>query len=403
MGRLKAQILRLYGDHGAETLDRYFAQIEYTAYWCIRMLRRGEGIIAVIPEGIEDVVIERLHCFELHQVKTRDESRGPWPTSEVVPILCAQYHRRGAFAKECSFHFVSDRMADSKPPLRASAFRPLYRLKWLLSIQQSGQDFSPEEQAEFDLLKLELAPAIRQIMLKDHHETLDDQSALRLLYKTCIETDCHTLRQPSNLVELEHGLAEALPGAEPCTMPQLRDMYDNLLLTIIRRIREGVSLEDRRLEYDDVLSCRTMASIAAAGYPDLGLLPGSSVLDKKALLGGFDATELPTFHRQKQNAEYLVRKLKALDLDEALQQLTGALLDLHWDCRNRVCRNRGINHYPGPHILAALRDEVEQLPAKYCPGVAGIDGPFCLGVLWRETNECAAWWHGFDSNASGQD
>jgi len=39
MIRIKEQVLREFGDHGADTLERYFAQIEYTAFWCIRMLR----------------------------------------------------------------------------------------------------------------------------------------------------------------------------------------------------------------------------------------------------------------------------------------------------------------------------------------------------------------------------
>ena len=56
---IKQQVLREFGDHGADTLKRYFAQIEYTAYWCIRMLRDAEGIDAVIPEGVDDVLLIR--------------------------------------------------------------------------------------------------------------------------------------------------------------------------------------------------------------------------------------------------------------------------------------------------------------------------------------------------------
>src|SRR5438105_1585594 len=95
--KIKAQVLRDFGDTGADTLERYFAQIEYTAYWCIRMLLPAESIACVIPEGVEDLVIGRNAVTELHQVKTRDESQGPWSTADVIPILCQQYHRRKAF------------------------------------------------------------------------------------------------------------------------------------------------------------------------------------------------------------------------------------------------------------------------------------------------------------------
>src|SRR5574341_2612377 len=100
MIRIKEQVLREFDDHGADTLERYFAQIEYTAFWCIRMLRDGEEIEAVIPEGVEDVVVIRRGIHELHQVKTRDESQGPWTSVQVLPILCQQYKRRNAFSGE---------------------------------------------------------------------------------------------------------------------------------------------------------------------------------------------------------------------------------------------------------------------------------------------------------------
>ena len=83
---LLTEVFRRYGDHGADTIKRYFAQVEYTAYWCIRMLHDVENITMVTPETVEDVVLVRPGAIELHQVKTRDESQEPWTMSEV--ILC---------------------------------------------------------------------------------------------------------------------------------------------------------------------------------------------------------------------------------------------------------------------------------------------------------------------------
>ena len=56
--KLKEQVLRDFGDQGADTLKRYHAQIQYTLYWCIRMPRNCEGIEAVIP-GEQSVKIWR--------------------------------------------------------------------------------------------------------------------------------------------------------------------------------------------------------------------------------------------------------------------------------------------------------------------------------------------------------
>jgi len=159
MTSIKDQVLREFGDQGADTLERYFAQIEYTTLWCIRMLRDAEKISVVIPEGVEDVVVVRQDVYELHQVKTRDESQGPWTTAEVLPILCQQYHRRKAFPGECRYYFVSDQMADTKTRLREDppAFGPLYRLKLLLEIEHDGQTHSPDEKEKLKLFERILA------------------------------------------------------------------------------------------------------------------------------------------------------------------------------------------------------------------------------------------------------
>src|SRR4051812_8054980 len=114
MSFVKEHVLRTFGDDGATTTARYYAQFEYAAFWCIRMLSRNEGIVAVIPEGVEDVVVVRHdgtgNSYELHQVKTRDESQGPWNTADVLPILCKAYNHRHAFAGRVKFCFVSIQM-----------------------------------------------------------------------------------------------------------------------------------------------------------------------------------------------------------------------------------------------------------------------------------------------------
>lgn len=164
MTNIKAQVLREFGDEGADTLARYFAQIEYTAFWCIQMLIDAQGIEAVIPEGVEDVVVIRGDIHELHQIKTRDESQGPWTTADVLPILCQQYNRRNAFLGKCRYYFVSNNMADTKTALKNHPNKPhygsLFRLKTLLAIKHDGQSFNSEEQSEWQQLEEILLPRI---------------------------------------------------------------------------------------------------------------------------------------------------------------------------------------------------------------------------------------------------
>jgi hypothetical protein len=102
---LRQKVFKEFGDQGADTLDRYTTQIECSASLCIRMLNAKEGIGWVIPEGGDDVVVVRSGVYELHQVKTKDESQGTWTTAEVLPILCGQYDRRKIYPTSgCNFH-----------------------------------------------------------------------------------------------------------------------------------------------------------------------------------------------------------------------------------------------------------------------------------------------------------
>lgn len=402
MTSIKQQVLRDFGDHGADTLRRYFTQIEYTAYWCIRMLHAAEGIDAVIPEGVEDLVIVRRGVNELRQVKTRDESQGPWTMADVLPVFCQQYHRRKAFQDPCHFHFVSDQAADNKTSLERS-FGRLFRLKALLEIEHDGQTLKDEEKQELEELEKILIPKIRDTLRAKHGDEVDEATALALLHDTWVETDSQTMRNitDQNLAELEEALSESLPGTPALTMSELKEIYGRLIILIARRIIDGTSLEARRIERDDVLGCRTAPYAATSGYPDLSAVPGKCALDKKVRLGGFDPTELPGMHKQKALAEWTVRKLKSLGLQEILERLTTAIVDLQGVCRNKVCRHQGINDKPGPLILDMLRPELPCLAAHYFPDTDDVDEQFCLGVLWGETDRCMAWWHGLDSPGKG--
>ncbi|MCI0337693.1 MAG: dsDNA nuclease domain-containing protein [Acidobacteria bacterium] len=398
MTRIKQQVLREFGDDGADTLRRYFAQLEYTAYWCIRMLRHGEFIEAVTPEGVEDLVIERESITELHQVKTRDESQGMWTIADVLPILCQQYYRRKAFPSPYRFYFVSDQRADNERRSKNS-FGSLYRLKFLLAVEHDGQSLKDEEREELCELESVLIPKIWEHFRDKHKEDIDEASARSLLHSTWIETDCPALRDTTNqnLIELGEALSEVFPGVPSPSHNHLKEMYCRLLVLVAKRIIIGISLEERRITRPDVLNCR-WSSCSIEGQPDLNKVPGDTVMDKKLYLGGFDPTEWPRFHRQKALAGWTVLKLENLGLQQSLERLSVAIVDLHGECRHHLCRNQKIIGNPGPHILEQVRSSLSELGRTYFPEDDEVNEQFCLGLLWRETDSCHAWWHGLDGS-----
>jgi len=400
MNRIKDQVLREFGDQGAETLGRYIAQIEYTALWCIRLLDEEERIFAVIPEGVEDVVIVREMYSELHQVKTRSESQGAWTLSDVLPILCQQYHRRNAFTpSQCQYHFVSNGLAENKrgKPSKSNPSFSLYQLKHLLEIKQSGQVLNAKETEAFLAIEKYLIPEIQEGLREKHNEiNISETEVKDCVGKTWIETASLDLKGGLVLEELQNILMKSQQDGPSYTTYQLRNILDRILLLVIKKIINTTSLEERKIIKEDVLQCKVSPTVL--GSIDLDKVPGQSILDKKAYLGGFDLTETPIFNRQRKQADWTWRRLETIGLNQELERLTTSLLDLQGTCRNSICRIQGIKSKPGPQILNQLRPQLTSLASKIVPNQPDIDEQFCLGIIWNQTDLCSAWWHGFDEN-----
>lgn len=390
--RAKELVLRKYDDTGADTLEKHWAQIEYTAYWCIHLLIPQSSIKGVIPEGIDDVTLIKENCFELHQVKCRDESQPPWTTAKVLPILCSQYLRRTAFNRPCQFHFVSDHVADTKTQLRpGNSYGQLYRLKYLLDIEHDGQTLTYEEASELDELEREVLPRIVELM-KSGGEHIEIAFARELLHNTWVDTKSLYIRNRPIYDDLSNALLEGLPGQPPCNIPQLHEVYSRLLLLIVEKITTGKSLEERTIARDDVLACRAEAIAPEPNLPDLNILPGNSIAEKKASFGGFDITEFPTFARQMKRAQEKRRRFEIIGLDEKVEDLELALITLQSLSRRTIsqtCTDIKI----GPRILTAVQPQIPSCINSYFPNNCDVDVPFCNGLLWLSTNDCTLWWH----------
>lgn len=393
--RAKELVLRKFDDTGADTFDKHWAQIEYTAYWCVHLLVPQSGVEGVIPEGIDDVTLIKDACVELHQVKCRDESQPPWTTAEVLPILCGQYHRRNAFNRFCQFHFVSDHVADTKTQLRpGNSYGQLYRLKYLLDIKHEGQTHTPEEIAELGELEKVIVPRIIELM-KSQGEDLEIALAQELLHNTWIDTKSLYIRNRPIYDDLSNALVESLPGQSPCNIPQLHEIYSRLLCLIVEKIITGKTLDDRTITRSEVLACRSEAVAPEPNLPDLNPLPGNSIADKKAFFGGFDITELPVFALQMRRAQEKRRRLETLGLYEKVEDLALALITIQRQLRRSIsetCRDMRI----GPNILTSVQSQMQGCVDTYFPNTAGVDIPFCNGLMWQATNDCHLWWHRID-------
>lgn len=393
MGHVKELLLRQFDDTGADTFAKHWAQIEYTAYWCIQMVLPQAKINGVIPEGIEDVTIIRDGHYELHQVKCRDESQPPWTTAETLPILCGQYHRRHAFSHPCEFHFVSDHLADNKTQFKPGvSYGPLYRLKTLLEIKHSGQEFTPAELVEFTELEAEVIFRIKEILKTKYNEPVDDEIACSLLHGSWIDTKSPYLRSQPLYDELSSVLLASFPGQPACTMPQLQDIYRRILSIIVNRIITGKTLEERTIRCNDILNCRAQAIAPEYGLPDLSQLPGDTRLEKKAIYAGFDVTELPVLALLRLKADSKRRKLETLGLGEKVEELALMLMIGQQSCRRALSKNC-TQLQIGPEILEMVQSEIRAHFSTYFSNLNEVDELFCQGLIWQATNDCHLWWH----------
>lgn len=400
MGRVKDIFFRELGDQGADTWSRYAAQFEYTAYYCIRMLHAAEQIESVVPEGGDDVLVNRHQRDELHQIKTRDEGQGPWTTALVYPILCQQFSRRAHFRPACHFFFISNQIADNETKLVGNGLGSLYRLKELLDLQHEGQALVSKERSDWNALLPVVADKIAERMSSAHGESIDRSIAIDLLCRTHIETACPHLHYPNylddccpkNLAELDATLAHCSAGVPAPPMFFLNQMYQQLLRLIYAKVRTSTTMEGRAVARDDVLGCRTVASPYHIELPALDTVPGRTILDKKAYLAGFKSPECQLMHRQLALAGYTRRRLIAEGREADYERLSMMLVDRQIQRWREVTGTNGDNE-TGPVILERLVPDFANIASTCFAADSRIDTQFCKGVLWNETNQCRAWWH----------
>ncbi len=397
MNNIKEHILRTYNDIGADTLEKYWGQIEYTAYWCTHLLLPNSHLERVIPESIEDVVLDKGTGFELHQVKCRDESRPPWTTAEVIPILCDLYNKRHAFEKDCEYHFVSDHLADTKTELRNGSYGSLQRLKHFLEIFHLDNNFLPKEQEEFNNLKrVVIQKIIDTLSLKFGENNNNFEDGVELLNKTYIDTNSKLVRGRPNLQELAYALEISCLDIQSPNILTLERIYNRLLIHIVEKTIRGTSVDARSITKVEVMNCRNEPISVDGKHPNLDDLPGKTVIEKKAIYAGFHLSEIPIFTRQFIRASEKSRLFSILGLEENVNDFSLALMSKQNYYRREISDERktiGI----GPNIYQKIQEDLPTLIQTYLPNVKQADEVYGLGLLWKATDECLLWWECLDT------
>jgi hypothetical protein len=356
------------------------------------MIDPSSRIRAVIPEAVEDLLVLRNGRFELRQIKTRNESVGAWSTSELVPILATQYSRSYAFGqRRFSFHFVSDARADTRAP--RGGLGSLERLKELLNLSRAGEVLGGTERDQLDWFLRVLPARLAAAISVPGGAPCSETEAADFLLGTYVETNDADCRAPRNLETIDLALERALPEEPRRTVPELRDIYDRLLLMIVQRIRTGRDLAGRAIRRADVIGCRRVADRPRDEVLQLDTLPGATKLEKKTLYGGFSAVEAKQFRRQMAYARTRRRELRAMGLGDELELLDLALSELQRERRRFLSESDSVPFPFGPALLGSLRPHLHSFGPSHLPPAALPSAMLCQGLLWDDTQACRSAWH----------
>lgn len=386
-------------DTGADTIRRFHAQLEYTALWCARLLSPEERLEAVVPESFDDVMLVRASGYELHQLKTRDPHLADWTFAELVPVLASMYSRgRLLTDKPVSFRFVTNHPCNARTEREWGGTVSLRTFKRLLDVRAMGQAWTQRETEQYRACCKVLMPRIRdcfdsppsviavEAMLAV--TVIDSQSTL-LHYPNQSDEHC-----PRNIVQLGTVLRQQFPGGGDAAIHALARMSDRLVTLVHQRIRQGTSVTTRQIVAQDVHDCRSQSIVTVQGHPEIEAAPGETRLEKKVRLGGFDDPRVEVIQMQQAQAEIARRRLPAELQGDAWEMFTVSLLDCQVSAWEAAQRDFPGTVQLGTTVLERIRTHLPVIAKACLPGRGDINDSVCLGVLWKETARCRAYWHG---------
>jgi hypothetical protein len=375
------------------------AQIEYTAFRCIQMLSGRYGILKVIPEVGDDVLIEYKEYFELHQVKTRVETQGPWLANLVAPILAKQLLVARKLEKPTRCIFVSNAAADNSDSLancyNFANFKKCGELlgrRLPLSYAQK-RDYLRARHCWTDVIQgfvfTDVAPFSRR-------------EIIRALKVAEFQTSSSYLRNPidigsycqQNLIFLDQAMGDAIEGCPSFSALDLSRMYSHLLALIVEVIATRKSGDSRQIGLEDVKEACLMGQSSGSGLPDLTAYDGRNLAEKKANLAGFDPTTFPLIAKQRKLALAALRELSETHHADDVDLLITEVLQEHEQQRDLVSKNHPGTLKIGKRIFKSFQERLEAVNYILVPRIGRLERSTYFGILWEEANKCHAWFHG---------
>jgi hypothetical protein len=245
-----------------------------------------------------------------------------------------------------------------------------------------------------------LPPRIAEHTCTSDGSPCSEEVVRNFLLATSIETNDAEFRTPMSIEVLDAGLAALEPMATRRRYPELRSIYERLLLLILRKIREGRSVAERAIRRADVLDCCAMPDdIAEPNYS--ALYPGQTKLTAKVLHAGFDRAEAKQFRQQLSRAKTRRREIVAMGLRDAVDDLDLALGELQRRERRALSQTPEYSDAVfGPRLLENLGGHLERTASQFLPTVPRADALLCQGLLWEQTQRCWCAWHSLGQSRS---
>ncbi len=380
------------------------AQVEYTAFRCIQMVSGRYGILNVVPEVGDDVLIERKDCFELHQVKTRSETQGSWLASEVVPIFVKQLLSARRLDKPSRCVFVSNASAANSDS--QANFYNFSNFKRCIEARRRGAVLTNAQRMSFQKARHAWTEAITAASLPTT-PPFTKREVLQALKTADFQTSSNYLVNPleyggfsaQNLIFLDRALEDAVPGCPALSRLDLERMYAALLLLIIETMATRKRGDDRRIGPEEVKTACFLGEATRAVQINLDAYQGRNIAQKKANLAGFDPTSFPLIDRQRKLAQVALRELATTHDEQTIDVLVTELLEEHEQQRSVVSAQHPGSLNIGRKLFKSLQDRLESLNYTLLSKVGRLDRSTYFGIIWEEANQCHAWLHGTEECA----
>lgn len=383
------RILEKFGDHGAESSRRDEFQKHYAAHWCIEMLW-DDSITEVICEYGEDVVVARSKSYELHQVKTRQESMSDWQLNDLIHVFAKSFAMAPYFGDVIKCCFISNEGAKGA----------LFELKAILS--KGYSQWNDEDKIWFDnFCRNNSEKILKEIQSVDPENSYTTKDVNKAILALEINTDFHHMNyiQDSNIRRLRQAIENEISNGRGIifTDQEIYDIYERLM-GLIGKATIGKSRKEKALSKKIIIENIKNAVISRGTqyrFPtqeEIAATPGNTKLEQKLHLGGFTPEFISNAREVMIEALHLARSWDFGLPESVFEDIRFRMKYYCTDSFDKVCQTYPAKEKIGRLILEELKKEFPSLIEYYKTSSIPIDDIFLLGTAWLLTSECKAYW-----------